>query len=292
MKRTKKTPPRVKARRDNEYGDENIFNPFSPLFVWLKRAPRKKREYSEHPFRDSFITVVLLHIIAVLSFFAYGTLKDVTKTPTAGRATKDQKDSRVARILEKQPTLLPSEGAEPGEKLLAVREPNRFPTERLAETKTKPAESAKTTRAANTAITPFATDEESLPPLAVAPKPAAKQEPAVGTSSARRNDPVKKAFLAASGRLSQAEQEATVTEPEARKAEPVAKTQPAPSTPEQAVTPVVSEYTVQPGDNIFTISRRMNVSFTELAAANNLSGPRDVRVGQVLVSPNMQRDSM
>jgi LysM repeat protein len=52
--------------------------------------------------------------------------------------------------------------------------------------------------------------------------------------------------------------------------------------------PPPSQYTVQAGDNIFTISRRMNVSFTELAEANNLSSPRDVRVGQVLVSPSGQ----
>jgi LysM repeat protein len=36
----------------------------------------------------------------------------------------------------------------------------------------------------------------------------------------------------------------------------------------------------------------MNISFTELAEANNLSSPRDVRVGQVLVSPSARRDAM
>lgn len=256
------------------------------MLTWLRRSRKKKKEYSEHPFRDSFITVVLLHVIAVLSILAYGAIKDVSKTSTAGSAAKDQKDSRVARILEKQPTLLPSEGAEPGETLLAVREPNRFPTERMAEAKTRAAESAKANRTANTVKTPLATEDEPLPPFAVAPKPAAKPEPAVGPSSARGNDPVKEAFLAASGRLSHAEQVATTSEPEVRKAEQVAKTESAPSAREQAVTPAVSEYTVQPGDNIFTISRRMNVSFTELAAANNLTSPRDIRAGQTLVRPS------
>ena len=282
MKATRKTTRREKTRRENEYGDENIFNPFSPLFAWLKRPGKGKKEYSEHPFRDSFITVVLLHVIAVLSILAYGAIKDVTKSPTAGGTTKDQKDSRVARILEKQPKLLPSEGAKPGQQLLAVREPDQLPAETIAAVRTKPEESAKVQM----------TNEDPLPPVTAAPKPVASVKPVDSPSHARGNDPVKEAFLAASGRLPQAEQVATAIEPEVRRAEPVAKTEPSPSKPEQAVAPAVSEYTVQPGDNIFTISRRMNVSFTELAAANNLSSPRDVRVGQVLVSPSTRRDAM
>ena len=290
MKATRKTTRREKTRRENEYGDENIFNPFSPLFAWLKRPGKGKKEYSEHPFRDSFITVVLLHVIAVLSILAYGAIKDVTKSPTAGGTTKNPTDSRVADILAKQPQLLPSEGAKPGEQLLAVRESEPFPTETIAAVRTKPAESAKANRTANTAQM---TNEEPLPPVTATPKPVANVKPVDSPSRARGNDPVKEAFLAASGRLPQAEQVATaVTEPEVRRAEPIVKLEPAPSTPKQAAAPAVSEYTVQPGDNIFTISRRMNVSFTELAAANNLASPRDVRVGQVLVSPTAQRDSM
>lgn len=282
MKATRKTTRRAKTRRENEYGDENIFNPFSPLFAWLKRPGKGKKEYSEHPFRDSFITVVLLHVIVVLSILAYGAIKDVTKSSTAGGTTKDQKDSRVARILEKQPKLLPSEGAKPGEQLLAVREPDQLPSETIAAVRTKPEESAKAQ----------ITNEEPLPPVTTAPKPVANVKPVDSPSHARGNDPVKEAFLAASGRLPQTEQVATAIEPEVRRAEPVAKTEPAPSTPKQAAAPAVSEYTVQPGDNIFTISRRMNVSFTELAAANNIASPRDVRVGQILMSPTAQRDSM
>ena len=283
MKATRKTTRRAKTRRENEYGDENIFNPVSPLCAWLKRPGKGNKEYSEHPFRDSFITVVLLHVIAVLSILAYGAIKDVTKSPTAGGTTKDQKDSRVARILEKQPKLLPSEGAKPGEQLLAVREPDQLPAETIAAVRTKPEEAAKVQM----------TNEDPLPPVTAAPKPVASVKPVDSPSHARGNDPVKEAFLAASGRLPQAEQVATaVAEPEVRRAEPVAKAEPAPTTPNQAAAPAVSEYTVQPGDNIFTISRRMNVSFTELAAANNLASPRDVRVGQILVSPTAQRDSM
>ena len=185
--------------------------------------------------------------------------------------------------------MLPSEGAKPGEKLLAVREPDPFPTESIAAVRTKTAESAKTNRGANAAEM---TKAEPLPPVTSAPKSVADVKPVDLPTRARENDATKEKFLAASGRLPQAEQVATGIEPEVRKAEPIAKTEPAPSTPKQAVAPAVSEYTVQPGDNIFTISRRMNVSFTELAAANNLSSPRDVRVGQILVAPNAMRDSM
>jgi LysM repeat protein len=283
MKATKKTPRRAKTRRDNDYNEENIFNPFSPLLAWLKKPGKKKQEYSEHPFRDSFITVVLLHVIAVLSFLAYGAIKDATKSPTARGTTKSATDSRVAGILAKQPQLLPSEGAKPGEKLLAVREPDPFPTETVAAVRTKTAESAKTNRGANAAQM---TSEEPLPPVTSAPKSVASAKPAVLPSRARDNDATKEKFLAASGRLPQAEQVASSIDLEIRRAEPVAKTKSEPSSPEQAAIPAVSEYTVQPGDNIFTISRRMNVSFTELAAANNLTSPREIRVGQTLVRPS------
>jgi len=289
MKATRKTPRRTKVRRDNDYSEENIFNPFSPLFAWLKKPGKRKKEYSEHPFRDSFITVVLLHVIAVLSFLAYGAIKDATKSPTALGTAKDHKDSRVARILEKQPQLLPSEGAEPGGKLLAVREPDRFPTESIAAVRAKPAESLKTNRTVNTGQM---NNEEPLPPITTAPKPVANVKPVDSPSRAHGNDPAKEAFLAASGRLPQANQVATTVEPEVRRAEPIVQAEPSPSTPNQATAPAISEYTVQPGDNIFTISRRMNVSFTELAGANNLSSPRDVRVGQVLVSPSAVPDAM
>ena len=292
MKRTRKTPPRVKTRRDNEYGDENIFNPFSPLFAWLKRPGKRKKEYSEHPFRDSFITVVLLHVIAVLSFFAYGAIKDATKSPTAQGRTKDQKDSRVARILERQPELIQSEEAKPGEKLIPVREPNPLRAEDEAIFDDQVARSEKVNRKRAATQEAVAAIDEPLPPVAPAAKSAVRPQNSVATGQTPGNDQVKDAFLVATGRMPRAKEIATVSEPEIRRAEPLATVEPAPPSPERSSAPIPSEYTVRPGDNIFTISRRMNVSFSELAAANNLSSPRDVRVGQVLVSPLAGRDAM
>lgn len=292
MKTKSKTRRAPKRRAQKNYNEENIFNPFSPLFAWMKRAPRKKREYSEHPFRDSFITVVLLHVIAVLSFFAYGAITDATKSPTAHGRTEDQKDSRVARVLERQPELLQSEEAKPGEKLLPVREPNPLQAKGDAIFNDQVAGSEKVNRNRAATQEAVAAIDEPLPPIAPAAKAALRPQNSVAMGQTPGNDQVKDAFLVATGRMPRADKIATVSEPEIRRAEPLATIEPAPPSPERSSAPIPSEYTVQPGDNIFTISRRMNVSFTELAAANNLSSPRDVRVGQVLVSPLAGRDAM
>lgn len=44
-------------------------------------------------------------------------------------------------------------------------------------------------------------------------------------------------------------------------------------------------YTVQPGDNMFRISLRFGISVQALAAANNISNPNIIYVGQVLIIP-------
>jgi hypothetical protein len=46
-----------------------------------------------------------------------------------------------------------------------------------------------------------------------------------------------------------------------------------------------SEYTVAPGDNLEVISKRLGVGYAQLAARNNLSSSRDLRVGRKLVVP-------
>ncbi|MFM8984322.1 MAG: LysM peptidoglycan-binding domain-containing protein, partial [Spartobacteria bacterium] len=52
-------------------------------------------------------------------------------------------------------------------------------------------------------------------------------------------------------------------------------------------TPVTrpSEYTLAPGDNLYMVSRRLQVSYNELMQANGLSDPRQLRVGQKLKVP-------
>jgi hypothetical protein len=46
-----------------------------------------------------------------------------------------------------------------------------------------------------------------------------------------------------------------------------------------------SEYTVGPGDNLELISKRLGVGYEQLAALNNLSSSRDLRIGRKLAVP-------
>jgi LysM repeat protein len=57
-----------------------------------------------------------------------------------------------------------------------------------------------------------------------------------------------------------------------------------PSTPDPA-TPEATRYRVKAGDTLTTIASRFGVSVKKLKAANDISDPRALRIGQVLVIP-------
>jgi LysM repeat protein len=81
----------------------------------------------------------------------------------------------------------------------------------------------------------------------------------------------------------------------ARKA-PVAKVA-APNSAPAAVsrsTPrtTASHYTLAPGDNLYMVSRKLGVSYNELARANGIQDPRQLRVGQTLKVPLLSTASL
>jgi LysM repeat protein len=53
----------------------------------------------------------------------------------------------------------------------------------------------------------------------------------------------------------------------------------------------VSEYTLNSGDNLYAVSRRLQVSYSELMAANGITDPRQLRIGQKLKVPARGNDS-
>ena len=57
----------------------------------------------------------------------------------------------------------------------------------------------------------------------------------------------------------------------------------APSSPEGE-----TSYVVQPGDNLFRIALRYNMSYITLASYNNIANPATIYVGQVLRIPSLQ----
>jgi LysM repeat protein len=81
---------------------------------------------------------------------------------------------------------------------------------------------------------------------------------------------------------------------------PVKKAMPAnvaaPSAPPAAARPVAnttaSRYTLAPGDNLYMVSRKLGVSYDELARANGIQDPRQLRVGQTLKVPALSTASL
>jgi LysM repeat protein len=70
----------------------------------------------------------------------------------------------------------------------------------------------------------------------------------------------------------------------------------APSAPPAAARPVAnttaSRYTLAPGDNLYMVSRKLGVSYNELARANGIQDPRRLRVGQTLKVPALSTASL
>jgi LysM repeat protein len=55
-------------------------------------------------------------------------------------------------------------------------------------------------------------------------------------------------------------------------------------TPKQII-PKPQEYILSSGDNFYTVSRKLGVSFSELAKYNNITDVRTLKVGQILKVP-------
>ena len=51
---------------------------------------------------------------------------------------------------------------------------------------------------------------------------------------------------------------------------------------------IKNTYTIQPGENLYMIARKLQVSFRSIVIANNIRDPRDLRVGQTLKIPRRQ----
>jgi LysM repeat protein len=70
----------------------------------------------------------------------------------------------------------------------------------------------------------------------------------------------------------------------------------APSATPAAARPVAkttaSHYTLAPGDNLYMVSRKLGVSYNELARANGIQDPRQLRVGQTLKVPALSTASL
>jgi len=264
MKRIAKTSRKRKRPETVVDPDENIFNPFAPLLSYFRKHNRRNGERKPRSFRNDFILVLLLHVFAILAFFAHGALKRFqTSQQNKPVAAKKDFPSVVGQIVSKDPEYepLPSMDARPGQPpLQAIREPDPFkPKANSSKAPATLAQSAapvvpNKTFAKQVAATNRKPDQPkvqapSLTATAAAGAPASAYREPRPTDS-EREEAKKRRFLEATGRLEPTPEPHAGSqippEPEIRRAEPVPRAQePRPFTPESP-TPTEPEIVLQP----------------------------------------------
>jgi LysM repeat protein len=285
MKKPKKPCSRRTRRLPDEEPEENIFNPFAPIWRQMRRVVGGAVARQRHPFRDTFITVVLLHLLGVLIFMTYGAVKGSGRNQASAKYPERNKNSHIAKVLDSAP--------EP-----AINHQDNRPAQ--ASEISGPAAPAVTerrvTRNSPPALArPGINEDAPLPAVTMPPPAPMRSQVVTAPKRTDENEAAKRAFLEATGRIRTNEDDAYTTAMgmetqeeivEIRRAEPlIAAQRPEPF----AGTAHSSEaYVVRSGDNAYLISNRLGVTYTELAQANNLTSPRDLHVGQRLIIPRNQ----
>jgi len=247
----------------------------------------KKRKRVGISFATAFVLVLAIHLAGVGGIFAFSNLNsDKKPTPLAEAPVEKQpgpKSDSLARNEWPQPEAQPKVVATPPPVKKQVAAAKVAPK---AESKPAPVVSAK--------------------PKEKAIKPAIAKATPKSTPAATKVDDsaARKAFLATRSN-SQPVAETQQTLPATAQVQPVVAPNPevssapsiasAPTTlaPKPAApAPRPSEYTLAAGDNLYMVSRKLQVSYNDLLQANDLSDPRQLRVGQKLKVPAEQIASL
>ena len=232
-------------------------------------------------FKWAFLIVLGFHVILLCGIYATSSLKPKVPHPTAAVETptttpQGPKSDALARNEWPQPDATPEVKALPPapKKVAATSKPAHVAPKKAECIPSKPTP-AKAVAVAATKSTP------ATPP---APKP--------GEAA------LKETFLAAKNTAPHTKADAEVQEriPVSTSPQPIiAENIPSP-TPAKAVAAIpppapVSEYTLNSGDNLYAVSRRLQVTYSELMEANGITDPRQLRIGQKLKVPARGNDS-
>jgi len=232
-------------------------------------------------FKWAFLIVLGFHVILLCGIYATSSLKpkaakttSAVETPTT-TPTGPRSDA-LARNEWPQPDATPEVKALPPapKKVIVASKP--------APIAPKPAEPVPS---------------PPIPSKAVAVA-AAKTTPATPPAPKPSEAALRQKFLAAKNTEPQAKADAKVQ----KKNEALPTSQPivaentpspAPLKPDVTTPPPapVSEYTLNSGDNLYAVSRRLQVSYSELMEANGITDPRQLRIGQKLKVPARGNDS-
>lgn len=255
----------------------------------------KKRKRIGISFATAFVLVLAIHLAGVGGIFAFSNHKpDKKSTPVAEARVEKQAGPKSDSLTHNE---WPQPEAHP--KVVATPPPVK---NQVASGKVGPKAEAKPAQVV--AAKPEAKPVQSA---------IAKANPKAPPAAAKVDDSAaKKAFLATRSKLqpitetqqniSGAAQVKPVVDPNPEvkvvTATPQAASNIAPSKtqkPAIASSPVQqesgtpasrpSEYTLAPGENLYIVSRRLQVSYNDLMQANGLTDPRQLRVGQKLKVP-------
>ena len=247
-------------------------------------------------FPMAFAVVLGLHLAVIGGFYAYGSSKKNKAAAHALKAAAEKPIGPKSDALDGNDW--PQPEAKP--KVMAKAPPIKAPE--------KPA-LVKTEKPAVRRVAPVSAPVKSPPLLVAKTTPAAVASKPAKVESREDAESLKRLFLT--------NRATPVPVPESRRAvavekpaEPllardseVAKAVPAsvekPSAPSPApvqqarrAAPIASEYTLQPGDNLYMVSRKLEVSYNDLMQANGLSDPRQLRVGQKLKVPTPKHSTL
>jgi len=230
-------------------------------------------------FKLAFLIVLGFHVILLCGIYAASNLKPKAPHPTAAVETPTTtpdgpKSDALARNEWPQPDATPEVKALP-------------PAPKKVATASKPAAPKPAER-----IPSKPTPAKAVAVAATKSTPAAPPAPKPGEAA------LKETFLAAKNTAPHTKADAEVQEriPVSKSPQPVVAENtlsPAPAKVVATTPPPapVSEYTLNSGDNLYAVSRRLQVSYSELMAANGITDPRQLRIGQKLKVPARGNDS-
>ena len=231
-------------------------------------------------FKWAFMIVLGFHLILLCGIYATSSLKPKGPHPTAAQETptitpEGPKSDALARNEWPQPDATPEVKALPPapKKIVAASKPPVTP--KTAERRPFKTIPAKAVAVVSPQTTPAA------PPV---PKP---------TDAA-----LKQTFLASKNTAPHTKADAEVqekipvsTSPQPIVAENISSQSLVKPVAAKAHPASVREYTLSSGDNLYAVSRRLQVTYSGLMEANGITDPRQLRIGQKLKVPARGNDS-
>lgn len=260
---------------------------------WISRLNKMRLSFT-----GAFVIVLSLHLALIAGIYTWGNLRSkILKPRTAITKEMPEQSGPASDSLAKNEW--PQSEATPVVKALPPAPKKVVETTAKNISKEQESEKRPTAKVAEKKPEPAKTPER------VVSVPAKPQPP----SPVKANDSaLREQFLAARNATNPREDVSEVRKAIAVKTTSIAAQNPDTPLPPKSVaansanpkpeaareispTPAITEYTLSGGDNLYAVSRRLQVSYNDLLEANGITDPRQLRVGQKLKVPLSKSDS-